>query len=96
MAKLLFHKKENTPEGDIIEEKIWKVKKSEEFPHRVKYRLVYIHKNKRIIGYDNERSKGDHKHYFDKKEKYNFVDVEQLLCDFEIDIEKIRRDLHDS
>ena len=30
--------------------------------HRIKYRLVYVIAGERIVGYDNERGKGDHKH----------------------------------
>ena len=30
--------------------------------HLIKYRLVYIVNGLRMVGYDNERGKGDHKH----------------------------------
>lgn len=30
--------------------------------HRFKYRLVYIRDGRRVLGYDNERGKGDHRH----------------------------------
>ena len=40
----------------------------------------------RVVGYDNETGKGDHKH-FDKRElPYRFVDVETLVADFYADI----------
>ena len=94
MAELLYQKKEETKEGDIIEWTVWKVEKSKDFPHSIKYRLVYVHDNKRILGYDNERSKGDHKHYLSKEIRYEFVNVEKLFEDFEIDILKIRRILY--
>lgn len=90
MAKLIYHNKEKTNEGDIIEWNVWKVKKSKDFPHGLKYRLVYVHNNQRIRGYDNERSKGDHKHYFDKEIKYEFINIEKLFDDFEYDIKKVR------
>lgn len=44
----------------------------------------------RIIGYDNERGKGDHRHYRDKQESYSFESVEQLIHDFQSDVEKER------
>ena len=42
--------------------KVWKVPKSKDFPDGVKYSFVYIHNGKRVLGYDNERGKGHHKH----------------------------------
>lgn len=90
MAILLYYNKHITPEGDIIKWKVWKVDKSKYFPDGVKYSLAYIHKNKKIIGYDNERAKGHHKHYFEKEESYIFVDVKKLFRDFEDDVKKLR------
>ena len=34
--------------------------------HPFKYRLVYVVKGKRVVGYDNERGKGDHRHVGDR------------------------------
>jgi len=94
VTKLVYYRKTTTPEGDIIEWKIWRVDKSKEFPNGVKYSLVYIHKNIRVLGYDNERSKGHHKHYFGEEIPYKFENVEKLMADFELDIEKLRRILY--
>ncbi len=54
--------------------------------HGLKYRLFYGRKGKRIVGYDNERGKGDHRHYGDREEPYVFTTMEQLLDDFERDV----------
>lgn len=35
--------------------------------HRLKYSLFYGYPGKRLIGYDNERGKGDHKHVGDRE-----------------------------
>jgi len=43
------------------------------------------------LGYDNERTKGDHKHYFHRQIKYKFMNLEKLRDDFEGDVENIRR-----
>ncbi len=97
LAILLYSEKYLDPiTSDIKETKIWKVEKSKEFTHGIKYRLVYIHKNKRIIGYDNERAKGDHKHYGSKEIKYEFIDLNKLMEDFEKDVKKLRRTLYGS
>ena len=94
MAKLIYYKKVTTLEGDIIGRKVWKVDKSKDFPEGIKYSLVYIRANKRILGYDNEREKGHHKHYFDKEVPFEFENAKKLFIDFETDIKKLRRILY--
>jgi len=61
-----------------------------ERPHGLKYSLYYGKDGKRIIGYDNERGKGDHRHYGDNEEAYSFESVEKLVQDFQSDVEKER------
>jgi hypothetical protein len=36
----------------------------------------------RIVGFDNERGKGDHRHLDGKEQPYTFTTVEQLVEDF--------------
>ena len=55
--------------------------------HAFKYRLVFIRENKRVVGYDNERGKGDHKHLGALEVRYKFVDIETLMADFLRDVE---------
>ena len=45
---------------------------------------------KRVVGYDNERGKGDHKHTGAPETTYRFVDVDTLLADFLRDVEATR------
>jgi hypothetical protein len=57
----------------------------------MKYRLYYgLADGTRIVLYDNETGKGDHKHIKGKEEPYRFRDVETLVADFLEDIEKAR------
>lgn len=74
--------------------KLWKVKKSKYFPDGVKYSFVFIHKNKRLLGYDNERAKGHHKHYYDEEINIKFESPEKLLFDFMRDVNKLRKYLY--
>jgi hypothetical protein len=76
----LFHKKQ-FHRGGIIER-----------PHGLKYRLVYVKEGKRLVGYDNERGKGDHKHIGDQEQGYAFQSVEQLLEDFWNDVKRCCED----
>jgi len=93
-SSLLFSEKRITPENDIIEIKIWKVTKNENFKEGIKYSLVYIHKSKRILGYDNERGKGHHEHRYDKEKKILFTTWNELLIKFKNEVNKLRDELH--
>lgn len=55
--------------------------------HPFKYRLGYVVKGARMVGYDNERGKGDHKHLGDAEMHYQFIDIPALLADFWKDVE---------
>jgi hypothetical protein len=79
--------------GNTIEIKVWRVPRTPDKPHGYKYSLAYVVDEKRVIGYDNAESRGDHKHYHDREEPYSFRGIDQLLKDFSKDI---RRYLHES
>ena len=70
---------------------VWQV--SEPVPpseHPFKYSLVFIRDKRRVVGYDNERGKDDHKHLGLKEMKYKFVDIETLVADFLRDVEALK------
>ncbi len=88
-AKLLSRIKQTWGAG-VIEGVIWEV--PEPVPpseHRIKYRLVYLVDGVRIVGYDNERGKGDHKHLLDSEMIYIFRDASTLIQDFMNDIKEL-------
>ena len=58
--------------------------------HQLKYSLFYGVPERRLVGYDNERGKGDHRHFANRQERYEFRDVEKLVSDFLADIRKLR------
>ena len=90
-AALLIHERMLFEDGFLIEIKVWRV--PEPVPsssHRLKYSLFYGRPGARIVGYDNERGKGDHRHYNQQEQPYKFVSVEKLLADFKADVEKAR------
>ncbi|MCD4807347.1 MAG: hypothetical protein KAT52_10620 [Desulfobacterales bacterium] len=95
-ARLIYHVKELTEAGDIIEIKIWQVPKSNDKPHGVKYSLAYIRGGKRVVGYDNAEGKGDHKHVGSSEIPYEFKNVDQLFADFYRDIKRLRGENHES
>jgi Family of unknown function (DUF6516) len=71
--------------------KIWEI--AESVPgssHRLKYSLFYGRPGVRLVGYDNERSKGDHRHIEGKEEPYSFSTPERLIEDFLLDVRRLR------
>jgi hypothetical protein len=73
--------------GAIGQIKVWRLDlPTTERPHSLKYSLVYGRRGERIVGYDNERGKGDHRHYRGREERYLFVSFERLLADFWNDV----------
>jgi hypothetical protein len=88
-AKRIFYDKAVLPDNSIVEMTIWQLpKQSSERPHGLKYSLFYGRDGLRIVGYDNERGKGDHKHLGEVESRYKFVSVEKLVADFLTDVER--------
>lgn len=90
-AERIFYDKAVLPDGGIVEMVIWRV--PEPVPpttHGLKYRLFYGKDGERIVGYDNERGKGDHRHFKGRETAYRFVDPEKLIADFLADVERAR------
>ena len=88
-ARRIFHDKALLPDGAIVEMVIWQLPAaSAERPHGLKYRLFYGRGGQRIVGYDNERGKGDPKHVGAAESAYHFTSVEQLVADFLADVQR--------
>lgn len=90
-AILITDFKSVAEDGRLIHMVIWRV--PEPVPptdHGFKYRLVYIVEGVRIVGFDNERGKGDHCHLDGREFSYTFSTVEQLIEDFITEVEKRR------
>ena len=92
-AVLLLHRRRHYDDGATSEMKLWLV------PgpvlgsvHRFKYSLFYGYPGRRTVGYDNERGKGDHRHRDDVETPYRFTSLDQLLADFEADVEFLRNE----
>ena len=90
-ARLLYDFKQRYDDGAIVEMVLWEV--AEPVPgsiHRYKYRLFYGFPGRRVVGYDNESGKGDHRHVGVRESPYRFVSLEVLIEDFLADVEKRR------
>jgi hypothetical protein len=91
-ATLITRFKSITPEGGVIEMVVWKVPTPvPPTTHGYKYRAVYAVDGERVVGFDNERGKGDHCHIGGEEMPYVFRGVEQLAEDFIQAIEQRRK-----
>ena len=90
-AVLLSRSKTVLPDGAIVEIVLWQVPEPVAgSTHRYKYRLFYGRDGRRIVGFDNERGKGDHCHLDGEEQPYAFSTVAALLEDFQAEIVKRR------
>lgn len=91
-ATLLIDDKMVSTDGSIVQIRVWLLPEADaERPHRLKYSLFYGRPGQRIIGYDNELGKGDHRHYRNVEEPYVFRTLVALLTDFERDVAAERK-----
>jgi Family of unknown function (DUF6516) len=89
-AALVIDRKVVFPDGAILQMVIWHLPEAgTERPHGLKYRFYYgLPDGTCVVRYDNERDKGDHRHYGEREEPYQFVDIETLSTDFLSDVVK--------
>jgi Family of unknown function (DUF6516) len=90
-AVRLFHQRLDYDDGAIVEMVIWRVPAAvPPSVHGLKYSLFYGRPGVREVGYDNERGKGDHRHFKGQEAPYAFTSVEQLMTDFWSDVSRVR------
>ncbi|MEI8394116.1 MAG: DUF6516 family protein [Rhodospirillaceae bacterium] len=90
-AVLLRSRKRVYADGAILSIRIWGLVESvPPCEHRLKYSLFYGYPGCRLVGYDNERGKGDHRHLGETETPYLFTNISRLLIDFAEDVERER------
>jgi len=88
-ARLLLRTRTSV-HGGVVEMTLWSVPRPvPPSQHALKYRLVFVRDGRRLVGYGNERGKGDHKHIGGREHEYRFTDIETLVGDFLRDVEKL-------
>ena len=90
-AELIHRFRDVTDDGHIIEMVVWRV--PDPVPPTtdgLKYRLAYVVDGERVVGFDNERGKGDHCHLDGQEQPYAFVSLDQLLEDFIREVDRRR------
>lgn len=90
-AELLFEQRIDYDDGAIVEMVLWRVPTPvPPSRHGLKYSLFYGRPGVREVGYDNERGKGDHRHFQGVESAYRFRSVERLMKDFWADVRRLR------
>jgi len=90
-ATLLVSSKQIQADGSLIEIVIWHVPAPvPPCDHHFKYSLVYIRDRVRVVGFDNERGKGDHAHVDGREFSFPFQDIGSLLRLFRLVVEKAK------
>lgn len=78
-------------DGAIVQVRVWQVPSPVRGSgHSFKYSLFYGRPGERIVGYDNEAGKGDHRHYSGHEEAYAFRSIRELINDFQSDVRRLR------
>jgi hypothetical protein len=90
-AELLLRERIDYEDGGIVEMLVWRVPSPvPPSEHGLKYSLFYGRRGVREVGYDNERGKGDHRHFRTTEMDYKFRTVEKLMADFWSDVRTLR------
>jgi hypothetical protein len=83
----LVHRRVVLAEDAFAEVVIWRIEEPvSPARHHFKYRLAYVVAGECVVRYDNERGKGDHRHFETIETAYRFSTAEQLMADFVADI----------
>jgi hypothetical protein len=91
VAERVISEKVVFDDGTIQEIVIWRVPSPVPPSHHdFKYSLFYGAPGQRLVGYDNERGKGDHRHIAGQEEPYDFRGWEALIDDFLADVAMTR------
>ena len=92
-GKLVLRAKVIDEQGGIIELVIWQVPKSTDYPEGIRYRCAYVPRGERqpAVLYDVHRGKIHHRHSEGTEYPYQFDSVDQLIADFEADVERVKR-----
>ena len=91
-AELIINERHVLEARTFVEIVIWRLDRPVRGSiHKFKYRLALVADLGCVLRYDNEASKGDHRHIGRAENSYQFADPETLLADFWNDVEAWRR-----
>jgi hypothetical protein len=85
-ATLLQKRRYDLADDRFVDLSIWKLPGS---AHQFKYRLALVVDGPRVLRYDNEAGKGDHKHLGESEVPYRFTSLDRLVDDFWADVSRL-------
>jgi hypothetical protein len=89
----LFYSREELGDGTVLELRLWRVPQPVvPSQHSFKYALFYGRPGTRLVLFDNERGKGDHKHIRGVESPYLFSTPEALIADFMAAVSAVRQE----
>jgi hypothetical protein len=92
-AALLISTKDLLDDGSVVQIRVWSVPTAVRgSPHLYKCSLYYGRNGQRLVGYDNEAGKGDHKHVRDVEAPVTYSGLSDLLDQFHTDVLAVRRE----
>jgi hypothetical protein len=78
-------------DGTILVVRVWRVPSPvPPSANGFKYSFFYGRPGERLVLFDNERGKGDHKHIREVESSYCFETIEQLTTDFMVAVRAIQ------
>jgi len=79
-------------DGCILALRLWRVPSPvPPSTHSFKYALFYGRPGERLVLFDNERGKGDHKHILEVETPYEFTAPDKLTEDFEAAVRAVQQ-----
>ena len=91
-AELITHFNSVAEDGGVMELVVWRVPRPvPPTDHGYKYRAVYAVDGVRVVGFDNERGKGDHCHLHGRELPCIFTTIDALVEDFIAAVDAARR-----
>jgi hypothetical protein len=92
-ATLIIRERRVDASGGVLEIKVWQVPTPvPPSEHDFKYSLYYGRNGERLVGFDNERGKGDHMHLLGEERPYMFTTLKALLADFFAEVKRLEGD----
>ena len=86
-ATVLIRRRVVLADDAFVEIVVWRLHQQvSSSSHEYKYRLAYVVQGKCVLRYDNERGKGDHRHFGTEESSYVFTTPDQLMSDFDADV----------
>ena len=92
-AERIIDVREEYDDGSLLSIRVWRVPSPvPPSRHGFKYSFYYGRPGERLVLFDNERGKGDHKHIREVESSYTFESIEKLVEDFMAAVRVVREE----